>query len=113
MISRATSGEYKYGFTTDIDTHIIPKGLNEDVVRMISERKGEPEWLLEFRLKAYRYWETLEMPDWAHLSIPPIDYQAISYYAEPQQKKKGPESLDEVDPELLDTFNRLGIPLQE
>ncbi|MDE6859760.1 MAG: Fe-S cluster assembly protein SufB [Duncaniella sp.] len=113
LISRATSGEYKYGFTTDIDTHIIPKGLNEDVVRMISERKGEPEWLLEFRLKAYRYWETLEMPDWAHLSIPPIDYQAISYYAEPQQKKKGPESLDEVDPELLDTFNRLGIPLQE
>jgi len=113
LISRATSGEYKYGFTTDIDTHIIPKGINEDVVRLISARKGEPEWLLEFRLKAYRYWTTLEMPNWAHLDIPPIDYQEISYYAEPQQKKKGPESLDEVDPQLLDTFNRLGIPLQE
>lgn len=113
LISRATSGEYKYGFTTNIDTDVIPKGLNEDVVRLISARKGEPEWLLEFRLKAFRYWETLEMPDWAHLNIPPIDYQEISYYAEPQQKKKGPESLDEVDPELLDTFNRLGIPLQE
>ncbi len=113
LISRATSGEYKYGFTTDIDTHIIPKGINEDVVRLISARKGEPEWLLEFRLKAYRYWTTLEMPDWAHLDIPPIDYQEISYYAEPQQKKKGPKSLDEVDPQLLETFNRLGIPLQE
>ncbi|MCM1138690.1 MAG: Fe-S cluster assembly protein SufB [Duncaniella sp.] len=113
VISRATSGEYKYGFTSDIVTDIIPKGLSEDVVRLISARKGEPEWLLEFRLKAFRYWETLKMPDWAHLTIPLIDFQEISYYAEPQQKKKGPESLDEVDPELLDTFNRLGIPLQE
>ena len=85
LISRATSGEYKYGFTTNIDTDVIPKGLNEDVVRLISARKGEPEWLLEFRLKAFRYWESLEMPDWAHLNIPPIDYQEISYYAEPQQ----------------------------
>ena len=113
LIKNATSDEYKYGFTSDIDTDIIPVGLNEEVVRLISAKKGEPEWLLEFRLKAFRYWETLKMPDWAHLNIPPIDYQAISYYAEPRAKAKGPESLDEVDPELLDTFNRLGIPLQE
>ncbi|HBN64418.1 MAG TPA: Fe-S cluster assembly protein SufB, partial [Porphyromonadaceae bacterium] len=109
----ATSDEYKYGFTSDIDTDIIPVGLNEEVVRLISAKKGEPEWLLDFRLKAFRYWETLKMPDWAHLNIPPIDYQAISYYAEPRSKARGPESLDEVDPQLLDTFNRLGIPLQE
>ena len=113
LINRATSDEYKYGFTSDIDTDIIPTGLNEDVVRLISAKKREPEWLLEFRLKAFRHWQTLEMPDWAHLQIPPIDYQAISYYAEPRSKVKGPESLDEVDPQLLETFNRLGIPLQE
>ncbi|MCM1355907.1 MAG: Fe-S cluster assembly protein SufB [Staphylococcus sp.] len=112
LIKNATSDEYKYGFTSDIDTDIIPVGLNEEVVRLISAKKGEPEWLLEFRLKALRHWETLKMPEWAHLNIPPIDYQAISYYAEPKAKK-GPESLDEVDPQLLDTFNRLGIPLQE
>lgn len=113
LIKSATSDEYKYGFTSDIDTDIIPVGLNEEVVRLISAKKGEPEWLLDFRLKAFRHWETLKMPDWAHLNIPPIDYQAISYYAEPRAKAKGPESLDEVDPQLLDTFNRLGIPLQE
>ena len=79
LIKNATSDEYKYGFTSDIDTDIIPVGLNEEVVRLISAKKGEPEWLLEFRLKAFRYWETLKMPDWAHLNIPPIDYQAISY----------------------------------
>ncbi len=76
----ATSGEYKYGFTSDIDTNIIPRGLNEDVVRLISAKKGEPEWLLEFRLKAFRYWQTLEVPEWAHLKVPEIDFQAISYY---------------------------------
>lgn len=107
-----TGDDYKYGFVTDIDTDVIPRGLNEDVIRLISKKKNEPEWLLEFRLKAYRYWLTLEMPHWAHLDIPPIDYQAISYYAAPK-KKEGPKSLDEVDPELLDTFNKLGIPLQE
>ncbi len=112
IINDATSGEYKYGFVTEIDTDILAHGLNEDVVRHISERKGEPEWLLEFRLQAYRHWLTLEMPKWAHLDIPEIDYQAISYYAEPK-KKEGPKSLDEVDPQLLDTFNRLGIPLEE
>ncbi len=112
IINDVTSGEYKYGFVTDIDTDIIPQGLNEDVVRLISQKKGEPEWLLEFRLKAYRHWLTLEVPIWAHLDIPEIDFQAISYYAAPK-KKEGPKSLDEVDPELLDTFNKLGIPLEE
>lgn len=108
----ATSGEYKYGFVTDIDTDILPAGLNENIVREISRRKGEPEWMLEFRLKAFRYWETLKMPRWAHLDIPDIDFQAISYYAEPR-KKEGPKDLSEVDPQLIDTFNRLGIPLEE
>ncbi|MBO5271795.1 MAG: Fe-S cluster assembly protein SufB [Muribaculaceae bacterium] len=112
IINDVTSGEYKYGFVTDIDTDIIPQGLNEDVVRLISQKKGEPEWLLEFRLKAYRHWLTLEVPTWAHLDIPEIDFQAISYYAAPK-KKEGPKSLEEVDPELLDTFNKLGIPLEE
>ena len=112
IIKNVTGDDYKYGFVTDIDTDVIPRGLNEDVIRLISKKKNEPEWLLEFRLKAYRYWLTLEMPHWAHLDIPPIDYQAISYYAAPKKKER-PKSLDEVDPELLDTFNKLGIPLQE
>ena len=103
--------KYEYGFTTDIDTEIIPTGLNEDVVRLISLKKEEPEWLLEFRLKAFRYWQTLEQPDWGHVSLPPIDYQAISYYADPRGKKKdGPK---EIDPELVKTFDKLGIPLHE
>ena len=113
VLSQVTDGQYKYGFTTDVETEIIPKGLSEEVVRLISSRKGEPEWLLDFRLKAYRYWLTLTPPDWAHLDIPPIDFQAISYYAAPVKKKEGPKSLDEVDPALLDTFNKLGIPLEE
>ncbi len=108
----AATGEYKYGFTTDIDTDILPPGLSEDTIRYISAQKQEPEWLLNFRLKAYRKWLTMKMPEWAHLDIPPIDYQAISYYAAPV-KKEGPKSLDEVDPQLIDTFNKLGIPLQE
>ena len=112
IIDEVTSSEYKYGFVTDIDTDIIPKGLNEDVVRLISQKKGEPEWLLDFRLKAYQHWKTLEMPRWAHLDIPEIDYGDISYYAAPR-KKEGPKSLDDVDPQLLDTFNKLGIPLEE
>lgn len=111
-LSDATSGEYKYGFTSDIDTDIIPAGLNEDVIRLISQKKEEPEWLLDFRLKAYRHWLTLTPPTWAHLKIPEIDFQAISYFAAPK-KKDTPKSLDEVDPALIDTFNRLGIPLQE
>lgn len=111
-LRRATNDEYKFGFTSDIDTHIIPPGLNEEVVRLISAKKSEPEWLLDFRLKAFRYWLTLTPPTWAHLDIPPIDFQAISYYAEPV-RKEGPKSLDEVDPEVLATFNKLGIPLEE
>ena len=112
VIADAANSEYRYGFVTDIDTDVIECGLNEDVIRHISARKNEPEWLLEFRLQAYRYWLTLTPPKWAHLTIPEIDFQAISYYAEPRQKK-APQSLDEVDPQLLDTFNRLGIPLEE
>ncbi|MCM1504660.1 MAG: Fe-S cluster assembly protein SufB [Muribaculum sp.] len=112
IIGNVTDSEYKYGFVTDIDTDVIPSGLSEEVIRLISAKKHEPEWLLEFRLKAYRHWLTLKMPTWAHLEIPPIDYQAISYYAAPR-KKEGPKSLDEVDPELIDTFNKLGIPLNE
>jgi len=112
-LKEITEEKYKYGFTTDVQTDIIPIGLNEDVVRLISAKKDEPEWLLEFRLKAYRHWLTLEMPTWAHLTIPEIDYQSISYYADPTKKKEGPKSLDEVDPELIKTFNKLGIPLEE
>jgi Fe-S cluster assembly protein SufB len=111
-IRTATDSEYKYGFVTDIDTDVIQRGINEDVVRLISAKKNEPEWMLDFRLKAYRHWLTLKMPTWAHLEIPEIDYQAISYYAAPK-KKEGPKSLDDVDPQLIDTFNRLGIPLEE
>ncbi len=112
IVNDIADDSYKYGFTTDVDTEIIPVGLNEDVVRLISKKKNEPEWLLDFRLKAYRHWLTMKMPEWAHLTIPPIDYQSISYYAAPK-KKDGPKSIDEVDPELLDTFDKLGIPLQE
>lgn len=112
VIDDVTGSEYKYGFTTDIDTDIIPRGLNEDVIRFISAKKGEPEWLLDFRLKAFRYWLTLTPPKWAHLDIPDIDFQAISYYAAPKVKDN-PKSLNDVDPELLDTFNKLGISLDE
>ena len=112
ILSELTTQDYKYGFTTDVETYVIDKGLNEDVIRHISEQKEEPEWLLEFRLKAYRHWLTMEVPDWAHLDIAPIDYQDMIYYADPT-KKKTPGSLDEIDPELLKTFERLGIPLNE
>lgn len=111
IISEITSGEYKYGFTTDVETDLIPKGLSEEVVRLISQKKGEPEWMLEFRLKAYRHWLTMEMPRWAHLSVPEIDYQDIIYYAAP--RKKNPNSSEEIDPELKETFEKLGIPLNE
>jgi Fe-S cluster assembly protein SufB len=112
ILDEVTSQDYKYGFVTNIETETIPKGLNEDVVKIIWEKKGEPDWMLDFRLKAFRHWQTLDMPQWAHLIIPEIDYQDIIYYAAPKQKAKL-ESLEEVDPELLDTFNRLGIPLEE
>ncbi len=112
ILDDVTKSDYKYGFVTDIETDVIQKGLNEDVIRLISSKKEEPEWLLEYRLKAYKYWLTLDVPTWAHLTIPPIDFQEISYYAAPK-KKEGPKSMDEVDPELVKTFNKLGIPLEE
>jgi len=112
ILHEVTGGEYKYGFVTDIETETIAKGLSEDVVRLISAKKREPEFMLEFRLKAYRHWLTMKMPQWAHLTIPEISYQDIIYYAAPKQVV-GPKSLEEVDPELLRTFDRLGIPLEE
>ncbi len=112
IIKDVTTSEYKYGFVTDIETDIVPKGLNEDIIRTISAKKNEPEWLLEFRLNAFNYWKTLKMPHWAHLDIPPIDYQDIIYYAAPRQKPKV-TSFDDVDPELKKTFDKLGIPLEE
>ncbi len=112
VIEGVANSEYKYGFTSDIDTEIVPPGLDEDVVRFISRTKGEPDWLLDYRLKAFRYWKTLTPPTWAHLDIPEIDFQAISYYAAPR-KKELKKSMDEVDPELVKTFNKLGISLEE
>jgi len=112
IINDAIKQDYKYGFVSDIEQEIIPPGLNEDVIRLISSKKNEPAWLLEWRLKSYRNWGKMTEPTWAKISYPPIDFQAISYYAAPKQKKKL-QSLDEVDPELLDTYNKLGIPLDE
>jgi Fe-S cluster assembly protein SufB len=112
VLDEVTTGEYKYGFVTDVEMELIPKGLNEETIRLISAKKNEPEWLLDFRLKAYTKWCTMEEPQWAHLNIPPIDLQELIYYAAPK-KKKELQSLDEVDPELLDTFSRLGISLEE
>lgn len=115
FVKEVADKKYEYGFTTEVQTEIIEKGLNEDVVRLISSKKEEPEWLLEFRLQAFRYWLTQKQPEWAHLKMPEIDYQAISYYADPTKgnKKEGPKSLDELDPELMKTFDKLGIPLEE
>ncbi|CAO3403979.1 Fe-S cluster assembly protein SufB [Azospirillum palustre] len=112
QVRAVTEQKYKYGFTTDIEADVAPKGLNEDIVRFISAKKEEPEWLLEWRLKAFRVWQTMEEPQWAAVSFPPIDYQDAHYYAAPK-KKTGPKSLDEVDPELLKTYEKLGIPLRE
>jgi Fe-S cluster assembly protein SufB len=112
IINEFTNKDYKYGFVTDIHTDLIPKGLNEGIIRLISIKKSEPDWLLDFRLKAFRYWLTLKMPGWAHLNIPSIDYQDIIYYAAPKTKES-PKSPDEIDPELIKTFDKLGIPLNE
>ncbi|MDY5858372.1 MAG: Fe-S cluster assembly protein SufB [Porphyromonas sp.] len=112
ILDEVTSSEYKYGFSTDIETETLGKGLTEETVRLISAKKNEPEWMLEYRLNALRAWQAMPMPDWAQLRIPEIDYQEIYYYAAPKQKE-GPKSLDEVDPELLRTFEKLGIPLEE
>jgi len=112
LLSDITNKEYEYWFVTEIDTDVIPKGLNEDVVRLISQKKNEPEFMLEFRLKAYREWLKMKSPEWAYLKIPPIDFQETIYYAAPRNTPKY-NSLDEVDPELLETFKKLGIPLEE
>lgn len=111
ILENLATSDYKYGFTTDIETDVIPVGLSEEVIRLISAKKNEPDWLLEFRLKAFRYWQQQPLPTWAHLEIPEIDFQGLSYYAAP--RKNAPQSLDEVDPELLKTFEKLGIPLEE
>ena len=112
ILDDITNIDYKYGFVTDVDTETIRKGLNEEIVQLISAKKNEPEWLLDYRLKAFRHWQTLEMPRWAHLDISEIDYQDIIYYAAPKMQKS-PKNPDEVDPELLKTFDKLGIPLEE
>ena len=112
-LKKIAETEYQYGFETHIEQDTLPPGLDEGVITHISRMKNEPDWLREFRLAAYRHWLTLEQPDWGHLNIKPIDYQAISYYSAPKNKKEGPKSLDEVDPELLRTYEKLGIPLQE
>lgn len=112
FVREVADRKYEFGFTTDVHTEIIDKGLNEDVVRLISAKKGEPEWMLDFRLKAFRYWESQSQPGWGHVHLPEIDYQAISYYADPMAKKKD-EGKKEIDPELMKTFDKLGIPLEE
>ncbi|MCX7797817.1 MAG: Fe-S cluster assembly protein SufB [Melioribacter sp.] len=112
VLEDLTKAEYKWGFVTEIESEVAPKGLNEDIIRLISSKKGEPEWMTEWRLKAYRHWLTMEEPKWPNVSYPPIDFQDISYYSAPK-KRSQKKSLDEVDPELLKTFEKLGIPLEE
>src|SRR5579885_912412 len=112
-IQELATQEYKYGFVTEIEQETVPRGLNEDVIRLISAKKNEPEWLLEWRLKAYRHWLAMKEPTWANVHYPTIDYQDIIYYAAPKSKADAPKSLDEVDPELLKTYEKLGIPLKE
>jgi ABC-type transport system involved in Fe-S cluster assembly, permease component len=111
-VEELANREYKYGFVTEIESESVPPGLTEDVVRLISAKKNEPEWLTEWRVKAFRHWTTMVEPHWANVRYDPIDYQAISYYSAPKNHKR-PKSLDEVDPELLLTYEKLGIPLRE
>ena len=113
LLADLTSADYAAGFVTDIASDAIPAGLSEDVVRLISAKKGEPEWLLDFRLKAFRHWQTMPVPTWARVHYPPIDFQSIVYYSAPKQKLDGPKSLAEVDPKLLETYEKLGVPLHE
>jgi Fe-S cluster assembly protein SufB len=105
--------EYKYGFVTDVETESAPPGLNENIIRLISHKKKEPEWLLEWRLKAFRHWQTMKEPTWQFVKYPPVNFQDITYYSAPKQNKDAPKSLDEVDPKLLETYEKLGIPLRE
>ena len=111
LVRRIAEQKYEFGFTTDVHTEIIEKGLNENVVRLISAKKEEPAWMLDFRLKAFHYWETLKQPTWGHVHLPNIDYQGISYYADPTAKKS--QNTGSIDPELEKTFDKLGIPLEE
>ncbi len=114
LVKNIAEKKYEFGFTTDVHTEVIPVGLTEEVVRLISAKKGEPEWLLDFRLTAFRHWLTMKEPTWGHVHVPKIDYQGISYYADPMAKKKdGPKTAEEIDPELMKTFDKLGIPLEE
>ena len=113
MLKEYAEQDYKYGFVTDIESETLPPGLNEDVIRFISKKKEEPKWLTDWRLKAYSIWKKMEEPHWANVNYDPIDYQAISYYSAPKDLSDGPKSLDEVDPELIKTYNKLGIPLEE
>jgi len=112
-INKLIGDRYKYGFTTDVESESFPPGLNEDVITALSKKKEEPEYMLEWRLKAYKHWLTLEEPEWAHIGYPKIDYQDISYYSAPKSNEDKPQSLDEVDPKLLETYDKLGIPLHE
>ena len=112
LLKELENNKYKYGFVTDIEAETVPLGLNEEIIRLISAKKNEPQWLLEWRLKAYRHWLTMSEPTWAKLTFEPVDFQALHYYAAPKQKV-APKSLDEVDPSLLETYNKLGIPLKE
>jgi Fe-S cluster assembly protein SufB len=112
-IEQLVKTEYKYGFYTDVETDAAPPGLNEDIIRLISTKKKEPDWLLEWRLKAYRHWTTMTVPTWPKVHYPPVDFQDITYYSAPKQRGDGPKSLDEVDPKLLETYEKLGIPLKE
>src|SRR6185436_7182284 len=113
QIDQLLAKSYRHGFVTDIDSDTLPPGLDEDVVRFISRKKGEPEFLTNWRLKAYRHWLTMAEPHWAHLRVNPIDYQAISYFSAPRPRADAPKSLDEVDPKLLETYAKLGVPLHE
>ena len=113
QVSALSSDKYKYGFVTDIESDLAPKGLNEDIVRFISAKKDEPDWLLQWRLRSYRRWLEMEEPTWGNVNYPDIDFQDAHYYAAPKSKEDGPKSLDEVDPELLRTYEKLGIPLHE
>ena len=113
QIKSLVDDKYKYGFVTDIESETAPKGLNEDIVRFISAKKNEPEWLLEWRLKAYRYWLTMPEPTWSKVTHDKIDYQDAYYYSAPKSSADGPKSLDEIDPQLLETYEKLGIPLKE
>jgi Fe-S cluster assembly protein SufB len=112
-IETLANREYKYGFVTEIEQETVPPGLNEDIIRLISAKKGEPEWLLKWRLKAYRHWLTMKEPTWANVKYGPIDYQSIRYFAAPKKAGAKPKSLEEVDPKLLETYDKLGIPLRE